>query len=121
MLFYAALEDLEASQAAAFIYVEPLIAQALAIGALGEPLTAGLVAGGAAILTGVWLVSRSDQARPPPAGDARATGRRGSVDGTVRGPRGDVECRWTLPCRSWSSTRQLVPRDDEPVQLSMSA
>jgi len=81
MLYYAALEHLEASQAAAFIYVEPLIAQALAVVALGEPLTVGVVAGGAAILTGVFLVSRSenpaqsDLDRRPPA--ALSSGRAG--------------------------------------------
>jgi drug/metabolite transporter (DMT)-like permease len=58
MLYYAALEHLEASQVAAFIYVEPLIAQALSVAVLGEPLSPAVVAGGAAILAGVYLVSR---------------------------------------------------------------
>jgi drug/metabolite transporter (DMT)-like permease len=63
MLYYGALEHLEASQVAAFIYVEPLIAQALSVIFLGEPLTASLLAGGAAILGGVWLVSHVEAGR----------------------------------------------------------
>lgn len=58
LLYYAALEHLEAGQVAAFIYVEPLIAQVLSVALLGEPLTAAVVGGGGAILAGVYLVSR---------------------------------------------------------------
>ena len=43
---------------AAFIYLEPLVAHALAVALLGEPLTAAVVGGGAAILAGVYLVTR---------------------------------------------------------------
>jgi drug/metabolite transporter (DMT)-like permease len=63
MLYYAALEHLEASQVAAFIYIEPVIAQALSVAFLGEPLTASLLAGGAAILLGLWLVSHAESRR----------------------------------------------------------
>jgi drug/metabolite transporter (DMT)-like permease len=63
MLYYAALEHLEAGQVAAFIYVEPVIAQMLSVMFLGEPLTASLIAGGAAILAGVWLVSHAESRR----------------------------------------------------------
>jgi len=59
MLYYGALEHLEASQAAAFIYLEPLIAQVLSVVTLGEPFSAAGLAGGAAILAGVYLVSRA--------------------------------------------------------------
>ncbi len=58
MLYYGSLEHLEASEAAAFIYLEPLIAQALAVLALGEPLTPAVLGGGAAILAGVHVVTR---------------------------------------------------------------
>jgi drug/metabolite transporter (DMT)-like permease len=58
LLYYAALEHLEASRLAAFIYLEPLFAQAISIAWLGEPLSARVVAGGGAILTGVYLVAR---------------------------------------------------------------
>ena len=59
MLYYNALEHLEASQVAAFIYLEPLIAQALSVASLREPLSAAVVAGGIAILAGVSRVARS--------------------------------------------------------------
>lgn len=59
LLYYAALEHLEASRAAAFIYVEPLIAQLLGVVMLGEPLVGAVLAGGAAIVAGVYLVSRA--------------------------------------------------------------
>jgi drug/metabolite transporter (DMT)-like permease len=58
LLYYAALEHLEASRAAAFIYVEPLIAQILGVTVMGEPLSGAVLAGGAAIVAGVYLVSR---------------------------------------------------------------
>jgi drug/metabolite transporter (DMT)-like permease len=67
LLFYAALEHLEASEAAAFIYLEPLVAQVLAVTMLGEPLTGAVVGGGVAILAGVYLVSRA----APPELDTR--------------------------------------------------
>jgi drug/metabolite transporter (DMT)-like permease len=59
LLYYASLEHLEASRAAAFIYVEPLIAQALGVSVMDEPLSGAVLAGGAAIVAGVYLVSRS--------------------------------------------------------------
>jgi drug/metabolite transporter (DMT)-like permease len=62
MLYGAALEHLEASQVAAFIYLEPLIAQAIGVAVMGEPLTAAALAGGAAILAGVYLVTRPQAA-----------------------------------------------------------
>jgi drug/metabolite transporter (DMT)-like permease len=58
VLYVAALERLEVSEAAAFIYVEPLVAQLVSVTVLGEPLTPAVLAGGAAILIGVYLVSR---------------------------------------------------------------
>jgi drug/metabolite transporter (DMT)-like permease len=61
-LWYAALERMEASQVAAFIYLEPLVAQILARVWLGEGLRAATLAGGAAILLGVYLVSRGPAA-----------------------------------------------------------
>jgi len=60
LLYYAALAHLEAGQVAAFIYIEPLIAQALALAFLDEPFTPAVVVGGAAILGGVYLVMRPE-------------------------------------------------------------
>jgi drug/metabolite transporter (DMT)-like permease len=67
-LWYAALETMDASQVAAFIYVEPLVTQVLARMMLGEPFDPATLLGGAAILTGVYLVSRSRQRSPLPDG-----------------------------------------------------
>ena len=64
-LYVVALERLEASQAAAFIYIEPLVAQLVALVVLHEPLTPAVLVGGAAILAGVYLVSRADAAPEP--------------------------------------------------------
>ena len=58
LLYCVALEHLDASQVAAFIYLEPLIAQMVAVMLLGERLTAAVLGGGAAILGGVYLVTR---------------------------------------------------------------
>ena len=63
LLYYASLEHLEASRAAAFIYVEPLIAQLLGVTVMGEPLSGAVLAGGGAIVAGVYLVSRAGQRR----------------------------------------------------------
>lgn len=62
VFWYDALHQLPASQVGAFLYIEPLIAVIVAAALLGEPVTFAVLAGGAAILVGVWLVSR----RPVP-------------------------------------------------------
>ena len=64
-LYVVALERLEASQAAAFIYIEPLVAQLVSLVVLHEPLTPAVLVGGAAILSGVYLVSRADATSEP--------------------------------------------------------
>jgi drug/metabolite transporter (DMT)-like permease len=64
-LYVVALERLEASEAAAFIYIEPLVAQLVSLVVLREPLTPAVLVGGAAILAGVYLVSRSGAASEP--------------------------------------------------------
>ena len=53
-----------ASQAGALLYLEPLVAMAVASAVLGEPVTAATVAGGAVILAGVWLVNRGSGDAP---------------------------------------------------------
>jgi drug/metabolite transporter (DMT)-like permease len=77
LLYYAALAHLEASQVAAFIYVEPLVAQALGIAVLGEPPSVPVALGGAAILTGVWRVSRAGRPAPERAAAAQEVARVG--------------------------------------------
>jgi len=58
-LFYAfALTELSASRAAAFAYLQPVIAALLAAWLLGEKITTRMVGGGALILLGVFLAER---------------------------------------------------------------
>jgi drug/metabolite transporter (DMT)-like permease len=67
-LWYAALEAMDASQVAAFIYIEPLVTQVLARVMLGEPFDPATLLGGAAILLGVYLVSRAGVRSTLPVG-----------------------------------------------------
>ena len=57
VLWYDALTILPASQAGALLYIEPLVTVVVAAVMLGEPVTAATLAGGGAILLGVWLVN----------------------------------------------------------------
>jgi drug/metabolite transporter (DMT)-like permease len=58
-LFYAfALTELSASRAAAFAYLQPVIAALLGAWLLGEKITPRVVGGGAVILLGVYLAER---------------------------------------------------------------
>jgi drug/metabolite transporter (DMT)-like permease len=43
----------------AFSYLQPLLATSMAALFLGEPVTAGLVAGGALVLAGVYVTERA--------------------------------------------------------------
>jgi drug/metabolite transporter (DMT)-like permease len=53
-----ALQRLPASQVGALLYLEPLVAQAVAYVVLGEPLHLATLGGGAVILLGVFMVNR---------------------------------------------------------------
>ncbi len=64
VLWQAALERTSANEVSALLYLEPLVTQALAWAMLGEPVTAAALSGGAAILLGVYLVSRSSPVAP---------------------------------------------------------
>ena len=57
LFWYAALEKLETSRVAAFLYLEPLVTLAAAVVLLGEPVHATTVVGGLIVLAGVFLVS----------------------------------------------------------------
>jgi drug/metabolite transporter (DMT)-like permease len=59
LLWYAALERLEATRVAALLYVEPLVTLAAAVVLLGEPVGAATALGGALVLGGVSLVQRA--------------------------------------------------------------
>lgn len=56
--WYDALAVIPASQIGAFLYIEPLVAVAVAAVVLGEPLLWASLLGGAIILVGVWFVNR---------------------------------------------------------------
>lgn len=67
MIYYWALRHMDASRLAATTYIEPLLAILLGAVFLGERFTAHLLAGGALVLTGVYITERSlgDEALPP--------------------------------------------------------
>ncbi len=59
LFWFDGLEAIDATQVGSFLYLEPLVTTALAAPMLGEPVTAAVLLGGAAILFGVWLVGRA--------------------------------------------------------------
>jgi drug/metabolite transporter (DMT)-like permease len=69
LFWYMALERLETSQVAAFLYVEPLVTLAAAVGVLGETVAPSTIIGGVMVLAGVYVVQRS----APTPGDSSAT------------------------------------------------
>jgi drug/metabolite transporter (DMT)-like permease len=58
LFWYDALDRIDATQAGVFLYFGPLVTAALAWPLLGEPIGGAMLAGGAAILAGVWMVNR---------------------------------------------------------------
>jgi drug/metabolite transporter (DMT)-like permease len=64
--WYAALERIEASQVAAFLYIEPLITLVAAVALLGESVSVSTILGGILVLVGVLTV-QSAQSRVTPA------------------------------------------------------
>jgi drug/metabolite transporter (DMT)-like permease len=59
--WYDALQVLPASQAGAFIYLEPLVTVIVSAVVLSEPVSLASLLGGGTILVGVWLVNRFPQ------------------------------------------------------------
>jgi drug/metabolite transporter (DMT)-like permease len=59
LFWYAALERLEPSQVAAFLYIEPLVTFVAAMVILGEPVGWTTVVGGLLVLAGVAAVQRT--------------------------------------------------------------
>jgi drug/metabolite transporter (DMT)-like permease len=59
LFWYAALERIETSQVAAFLYLEPLVTLAAAVIVLGEPVAVSTVIGGLVVLAGVYVVQRN--------------------------------------------------------------
>jgi drug/metabolite transporter (DMT)-like permease len=56
LLWYRALERVEASRVATLLYLEPLVTMAAAVILLGEPVRAVTVVGGLLVLAGVARV-----------------------------------------------------------------
>jgi len=63
-LWCSALERIEASRVAAFLYLEPLVTLAAAVPLLGEPVGIPTLAGGALVLAGVAITQRAPRAGP---------------------------------------------------------
>jgi len=63
LFWYGALERVETSRVAAFLYLEPLVTLAAAVALLHEPVGAATVAGGLMVLAGVALVQRAPAAQ----------------------------------------------------------
>jgi len=59
LFWYAALERLEASRVAAFLYLEPLVTLATAMSLLDETMSRTTLAGGVLVLLGVWTIQRA--------------------------------------------------------------
>ncbi len=59
VFWYDALKALPAARVGAFLYLEPLVAVALAAVVLGESVHLAAIGGGMLILSGVWMVNRS--------------------------------------------------------------
>lgn len=57
-LYYFAVDSLDPSKVAVFMYLQPLIAAGIAFAVRGEPVTSRLVGGGALILAGVVTAER---------------------------------------------------------------
>jgi drug/metabolite transporter (DMT)-like permease len=61
--WYGGLQNVEATQAGVFLYIEPFVTAALAWPILDESMSGKAVIGGAAIILGVWLVNRAGRAK----------------------------------------------------------
>jgi len=59
LFWYAALERIETSKVAAFLYLEPLVTLGAAVTLLGEPIAASTLIGGGLVLLGVFIVQRA--------------------------------------------------------------
>jgi drug/metabolite transporter (DMT)-like permease len=65
-LFYALIDEAGAATASLITYVTPVVALALGVGLLAEPLTAAAVAGLVLIALGAWLAASRPAARDRP-------------------------------------------------------
>ena len=66
LFWYAALERLDASQVAAFLYIEPLVTLLAAVVLLGEPVAVSTIAGGVLVLLGGLIVQTANDRKGQP-------------------------------------------------------
>lgn len=66
LFWYGALERIEASRVASFLYLEPLVTLGAAVLMLGETAEAVTFLGGALLLSGVFLAQRAVGPGTPP-------------------------------------------------------
>jgi drug/metabolite transporter (DMT)-like permease len=71
LFWYAALERLETSQVAAFLYLEPLVTLMAAVALLGESVAVSTIVGGVLVLVGVLIVQTARTPQTPDAADGR--------------------------------------------------
>jgi drug/metabolite transporter (DMT)-like permease len=65
LFWYAALERIDASQVASFLYIEPLITLVAAVALLGEPVAVSTIVGGVLVLVGVLIVQTTKSRETP--------------------------------------------------------
>lgn len=65
LFWYAALERLETSQVAAFLYLEPLVTLMAAVALLGESVAVSTILGGVLVLVGVLIVQTAASRETP--------------------------------------------------------
>jgi drug/metabolite transporter (DMT)-like permease len=65
LFWYAALERLETSQVAAFLYLEPLVTLMAAVALLGESVAVSTIVGGLLVLVGVLIVQTAQSRETP--------------------------------------------------------
>jgi drug/metabolite transporter (DMT)-like permease len=63
LFWYAALERIDASQVAVFLYIEPLITLLAAVALIGESVAPSTVVGGVLVLAGVVTVQSANTKR----------------------------------------------------------
>jgi drug/metabolite transporter (DMT)-like permease len=72
LFWYAALERIDASQVAAFLYVEPLVTLMAGVTLLGESVAISTILGGVLVLLGVLIVQTAPSPKnQPPAAPGR--------------------------------------------------
>jgi drug/metabolite transporter (DMT)-like permease len=64
VLWLWALKNIAATRVTVFLALSPITAAALGVALLGEPVTAGMMAGVVCVVAGLWLAGQGDAAAP---------------------------------------------------------